>query len=183
MGLGHGCRTGHPIRQGHDLLLDAVFEDPKILSFQAGYQLRSPSGVPGSGRNGDLNASGTLTWNMNRRMTLTVDLLKDFATTANALSVDSTSGGFTFQDSLTSKAVATLDGSAGENKFLGMQGLLAPGSRPRVDRFVTLGGFYSYAFNEHLKVQGGYSYYRSWSDVAYAAFPREQLTLTLSSHW
>jgi len=130
-----------------------------------------------------MNASGTLTWNVNRRVTLTVDLLKDFATTANGLSVDSTSGGLTLQDSLTSKAVATLDGSAGENKFLGVQGLMAPGNRQRSDRFVSVGGFYSYAFNQHLKVQVGYSYYHSWSNVAYAAFPREQLTLTLSSHW
>jgi hypothetical protein len=136
-----------------------------------------------SGRYGDLNGSGTMTWNMNRRITLTADLLKDFATTANALSVDSTSGGLTLQDSLTSKAVASLDGNVGENRFLGNEGLTAPGAQERIDRFISFGGFYSYAYNVHLKIQVGYSYYKSWSNVAYAEFPRAQYNLSLSSHW
>jgi hypothetical protein len=34
-----------------------------------------------------------------------------------------------------------------------------------------------------LKVQAGYSDYKSWSNVAYAEFPRAQYNLTLSSHW
>jgi hypothetical protein len=154
-------------------------------SLQMGYQMRSPTGggPANSGRYGDLNGSGTMTWNVNRRVTLTANLLKDFETTANALSVDSTSGGFTLQDSITSKAVANLDGSVGENRFLGNEGLTAPGDQERTDRFVSFGGFYSYAFNEHLKVQAGYSYYKSWSNVAYAEFPRAQYNLTLSSHW
>jgi hypothetical protein len=152
-------------------------------SLQAGYQIRTPSGGTDNARTGDVNASGTMTWNVTRRVTLTADLLRDFSTTANALSVEATSAGLTLQDSLTSKAVATLDGSVGENKFIGTQGLLAPNSTGRLDRFVSLGGFYSYAFNQHLKVQAGYSYYRSWSNVKYAAFPRSQFNLTVSSHW
>jgi hypothetical protein len=154
-------------------------------SLQVGYQVRNPTGgtPSSSGRYGDLNGSGTMTWNVNRRVTLTADLLKDFAVTANALSVDTLSGGLTLQDSLTSKAVATLDGSVGENRFLGNDGQATPGGPERIDRFISFGGFYSYAFNEHLKLQVGYSYYKSWSDVAYAEFPRAQYNLTLSSHW
>lgn len=152
-------------------------------SLQAGYQVRSPFGGSDTGRYGDLNASGTMTWNINRRITLTGDILRDFATTANALSVDSTSAGLTLQDSITSKAVATLDGSAGENKFLGVGGLMAPNDTARVDRFVSAGAYYSYAFDQHLKLQVGYSYYRSWSNVDYAAYPRAQYNATLSSHW
>jgi len=154
-------------------------------SLQLGYQVRNPTGATpaSSGRYGDLNGSGTMTWNINRRVTLTADLLKDFAVTANALSVDSTSAGLTLQDSITSKAVATLDGSAGENRFLGNGGQTSPGGPERIDRFISLGGAYSYAFSEHLKAQFGYSYYRSWSNVAYAEFPRAQYNITLLSHW
>jgi hypothetical protein len=152
-------------------------------SLQAGYQVRTPSGGPDTGRFGDVNASGTMTWNINRRVTFTADLARDFSTTANALSVDATSAGLTLQDSLTPKAVATLQGSAGENRFLGVEGLMAPNGSRRVDRFASLGSSYSYAFNQHLKVQVGYSYYRSLSNVAYAAFPRSQFNLTLYSHW
>jgi hypothetical protein len=154
-------------------------------SIQLGYQVRDPLGSAPSitGRYGDLNGSGTMTWNINRRVTLTADLLKDFAVTANALSVDSTSGGLTLQDSVTSKLVATLDGTLGENRFLGNGGQTAPGNQERIDRFVSAGGFCSYAFSEHLKIQAGYSYYKSWSNVAYAEFPRAQYNLTLSSHW
>jgi len=153
-------------------------------SLQAGYETRSSHGGPDNGEEfGDLTLSGAATWNMTRRITLTANLSRDYSTTATAQSIESTSTGLTFQDSLTAKASTTLTGSVGENLFLGDEGILEPSGERRVDTFVDLGAAYFYTINEHLKLSISYSYYLSHSTLAYADFPRHQVNLTLSSHW
>jgi hypothetical protein len=98
-------------------------------SIQGGYTVRSTTGGIDSGEYGDFTASGSLTWNMNRRMTLTADLSRDFSTTATAQSIDSTSVGLTFKDSFTTKASASLQVSGGECRFLGDGGWWRPAER------------------------------------------------------
>ena len=75
-------------------------------SLQAGYQKRTPVRGPADERvtSNDITVSGTLTWNINRRMNLTTDLSRDFSTTAEAQSIESSRLGLTFQDSFTAKA-------------------------------------------------------------------------------
>jgi hypothetical protein len=153
-------------------------------SLQAGYQTRTSHRGPDNGKTfGDLTVSGAATWNMNRRMTLTANLSRDYSTTATAQSIESTSAGLVFQDSLTAKASTSLSGTVGENRYLGEEGLLEPSGERRVDDFYDLDAAYYYTFNQHLKISVNYGYYRSYSTLAYAEFPREQLDLTLSSHW
>jgi hypothetical protein len=147
-------------------------------SLQAGYQTRTMHGGPDNGEGfGDLTVSGAATWNMNRRMTLTGNLSRDYSTTATAQSIESTSAGLVFQDSLTAKASVTLQGSVGENRFLAVSG----GGRD--DTYYDLNAAYFYTINQHLKISISYGYYRSYSTLAYADFPREQFDLTLTSHW
>jgi hypothetical protein len=152
-------------------------------SLQAGFQNRTSYGRVIAGSFDDVTASGTATWNMNRRMTLTATLARDYSTTATAQSIDDTSAGLTFQDSLTAKASFTLIGSVGENRFLGEEGLLEPDGKRRVDDFYALSAQYYYTLNQHLKFSLTYSYYRSYSTLAYAEFPRHQVFLSLISHW
>jgi len=152
-------------------------------SLSGGYTVRSTSGGPDTGDYGDFTASGAVTWNMSRRMTLTADLSRDFSTTATAQSIDSTSLDLTFKDSFTKKASASIEGSAGQSRFLGVEGLVAPGGVRRVDNFVSVNTSYFYTINEHLKVSINYIYFRNWSTLAYAEFPRQQVNLSLSSHW
>ena len=153
-------------------------------SLQAGYQARTAHGGPDSGETfDDLTLSGTATWNMSRRMTLTTNLSRDFSTTATAQSIESTNAGLTFQDSFTAKASTTLSANVGENKFLGVEGLVDPDGSRRVDTFLDLSAAYFYTVNQHLKVSLSYSYYRSYSTLAYAEFTRHQIDVTLSSHW
>jgi len=116
-------------------------------------------------------------------MTLTADLGRDFSTTANALSIDTTSAGLTFQDSFTSKSSTTLMATGGENKFLGDEGLTAPEDGRRIDYFVSLSAAYFYTVNQHLKLSVNYTYYRNWSTVAEADFPRSDVNFMMSSHW
>jgi hypothetical protein len=153
-------------------------------SLQVGYQERATHGGPDAGDVfNDVYANGSATWNMNRRMTLTANLSRDYSTTATAQSIESTNGGLTFQDSITAKASTTLSGSVGENEFLGAEGLVAPDDGRRIDRFLDLSASYFYTVNQHLKLSVTYGYYRSWSTLGFAEFSRDQLDFTLSSHW
>jgi len=154
-------------------------------SLQGGYQVRSPNGNPGpfSVTSHDWTASGTLTWNMSRRMTLTADISRDFSTTAEALSIDSTRLGLTFQDSFTAKASGTIDAAVGQNEFLGAEGDTAPGGKQRVDTFFTMSASYFYTLNKHFKAYVTYTFYQNWSTLPFADFPRDQIDAGLTTHW
>jgi hypothetical protein len=154
-------------------------------SFQVGYGTRGPEGPSGpfSTTSSNWSASGSMSWNLSRRMALSADLTRDFSTTAEALSVEATTAGLTFQDSITAKASLTVDLTAGENQFLGSEGDTAPGGKQRVDTFASLSASYFYTVNKHLKAFVTYTYYRNWSTLPYAEFPREELSGGLSSHW
>jgi len=73
--------------------------------------------------------------------------------------------------------------SGGECRFLGDGGLVAAGGARRVDDFASVNASYSYTLNEHLKASINYIYFRNWSTLAYAEFPRQQINLSLTSHW
>ncbi len=152
-------------------------------SVQVGYESRATHGGLDRGTYGDLTASGSTTWNISRRMTLTGSLMRDFSTIATGQSVNATSAGLTFQNSFTSKSSMTLSGTVGETQFLGISGLLGANGRRRVDTYYNLSAAYFYTINQHLKISVSYSYYASYSDLAIAEFPRHQMNLTLSSHW
>jgi hypothetical protein len=152
-------------------------------SVQVGYETRTPHGGPDKGTFDTLTASGSTTWNINRRMTLTGSLSRDYSIIATGQSIEATNAGLTFQDSFTAKASTTLSGNAGENEFLGAEGLLGPGGKQRIDYFYNLSASYFYTVNMHLKFNATYSYYRAYSTLAYADFPRHQFSLGLSSHW
>jgi hypothetical protein len=153
-------------------------------SLQAGYETRSTHGGPDNGEMfDDITVSGAATWNIDRRQTLTANVSRDYSTTALAESIESTSAGLTYQDSLTAKASITLLGLVGENKFLGDEGILEPSGQRRVDTFLEGSAQYFYTVNQHLKMSVSYSYYLSHSTLSYADFPRHQLDFTMSSHW
>jgi hypothetical protein len=153
-------------------------------SLQAGYETRMMYGGPDNGMEfGNVTLSGAATWNMNRRMTLTANLSRDYSTTATAQSIESTSAGLIFQDSFTAKASTALSGSVGENRFLGAEGLVGTDGERRVDTYWDLNAAYFYTVNQHLKLSLSYNYYRSYSTLAFADFPRDQVDMTLSSHW
>jgi hypothetical protein len=154
-------------------------------SLSAGYQTRSPFGKAGpySVSSSDWTASGSLVWNISRRMNLTGDISRDFSTTAEALSIDSTRLGLTFQDSFTAKASGTIDTAFGQNEFLGAEGDTAPGGKQRVDTFFTMSASYFYTLNKHFKAYVTYTFYQNWSTLPFADFPRDQFDVGLNTHW
>jgi len=152
-------------------------------SVEAGYQDRSSRGGSAPGNYGDLTASGSVTWNVNRRVSVSANLSRDFSTTAQAESIEASTFGLSLKDSFTSKASATFQGAIGQSRFIGAGGLLTPDGTRRVDEFASFGATYFYTLNEHLKVSINFVYFRNWSTLAYAEFPRTQANLTLISHW
>jgi hypothetical protein len=154
-------------------------------SLQAGYQVRNPTGTKGpySVTSRDWTASGTLTWNISRRMTLTTEVSRDFSTTAEALSIDSSRLDMTLQDSFTAKASGTIDAAGGENRFLGAEGDTAPGGKQRIDTFFTISASYFYTLNKHFKAYVTYTFYENWSTLPFADFPRNQIDVGLTTHW
>jgi hypothetical protein len=153
-------------------------------SVQVGYQDRKTyGGIDNGDTYNDLTASGSTTWNYNRRITVTGTLSRDYSTTALAQSIDSTSGSLTLQDSFTGKSSATLTGAAGENKFIGVEGEVGPKGVHRVDDFISMTVGYFYTVNQHLKLSINYTYYRSFSNLGFAEFSRNQVSFTATSHW
>ena len=152
-------------------------------SLQVGYETRTPYSLPGQSRNSDLTASSSVTWNIDRRDSLTADLSKDFAVTANAISVNTEVANLGLMDSFSAKDVVNLGVGVGRTEFLGNNGLLSPGGPRRRDTFFTANAAYTHHFNQHVKIQVNYVYFRSWSNLAFATFPRQQWNLFLTVHW
>jgi hypothetical protein len=152
-------------------------------SLQAGYQVRSTRGGLSAGSHDDLTAGGSVSWNINRRMSLIGSLSRDFSTTAQAQSIEATSVNLALKDSFSAKASVALDGAAGQSRFLGSGALAAPGGTRRTDNFASIGASYFYTLNEHLKISINFVYFKNWSTLAYAEFPRSQVNLSLQSHW
>jgi hypothetical protein len=152
-------------------------------SLQVGVQERAPYRSVDTGTFEDITASGSATWNIDRRDQLTASLSRDYSNTAQAQNIEVTQAGLTYQDSINAKSSGSLGANFGENRFLGVEGIIEPLGRRRVDWFYSLSASYYYMINEHLKISLNYIYYRSYSTLAYAEFPRQQINLTLASHW
>jgi Putative beta-barrel porin 2 len=177
--------AGSSLDRGLSIGVSGKVVGPFNGSLQVGYEKRSPTGGGGpySVTSNEWNASGSLVWNISRRMTLTGDISRDFATTAEAMSIDSTRAGLTFQDSFTAKASGTIDAAVGENQFLGVEGEISPGGRQRVDKFATVSASYFYTLNKHFKAYVTYTFYQNWSTLSFADFPRDEFSGGLSTHW
>jgi hypothetical protein len=152
-------------------------------SLQVGYQQRNPYRGIDDHSDDDVTASGSATWNINRRVQLTGSLSRDYSNTAQAQNIEVSQAGLTFQDAVNASSNVTLGADIGENRFLGDAGIIEPLGQRRVDWFYSLSASYYYMISEHLKISLNYIYYRSYSTLAYAEFPRQQINLTLSSHW
>jgi hypothetical protein len=151
-------------------------------SIQGGYEIRALHGN-GTGSFRDFTASGSATWNLNRKIGLTLDLNKDFGTTANDIATDTASANLSLQYGYTAKISFSGGLGVGETRFLGVPGEVTPGGPDRRDYYVSANAAVHYTVNSHFKASLSYSYFHNWSNLGYAEFPRSQWSLTVSSHW
>lgn len=159
-------------------------------SLRVGYQLRVPHGGVSTEELSSWTASGSATYALNKKITLTGTLGKDFATTATDSFVDSLTTALALQYAYSSKWSAAGSVAYGDNRFLGESGrvILSLGPPPvlgpeRHDSYLSWDASISYSLNEHLKMSFGYTWYKNWSTVAFADFERAGYSFTISSRW
>ncbi len=163
-------------------------------SLRAGYQVRSPHGFLPFGipqpKFSSWTASGSATYALNKRTNFTGSVGKDFSTTANDVSVDTSTASliadFAYNSHLTLNASVT----AGDSRFLGDAGkvIVSLGPPPvlgdsRHDKFLSANASVAYSLNQHLKASLGYTWFRNWSNSSFADFARETYDFSVSSGW
>ncbi len=150
---------------------------PKVSgNLRAGYQVRIPSGY-GEDSYEAFTASVAASWNATRRTNVTAQAGKDFSISSTNINIDSTSFDLDVQHALRAKLSLIGGIGYGENRFLGSAG------GGRRDRYFTWNAGVSYTLNEHFKASLIYSYYRNWSNVAFADFQRNSFSLNLSARF
>jgi hypothetical protein len=157
-------------------------------SLSVGYQILNPRGVPSAGtapqgQYGDLTANGSVTWNANRELAFTGSLSRDYSTTPIAATTDTTAatldGKYRFDPALS--AGAGIGG--GEDRFLGPLGLNPGTGEERLDYYFTWNTSVNYKFNERLNATLAYAFFENWSNLGFAVFRRNTVSLALSSRW
>lgn len=148
-------------------------------SLRGGYQVRVPHGLNVSGQQdskfSSWTASGAATHAINKRMSLTGTLAKDFSTTATDESVDTTTGSLDLTYAYSSHWTLSTSVSGGDSRFLGPTG--------RHDDYVTASATVAYSMNAHLKVNASYVWFKNWSTSPLADFVRSSYNLNVSSRW
>jgi hypothetical protein len=150
---------------------------PKLNgALRVGYQFREARG-PGGEDDQGITAATSATWNINKRASLTLQLLKDYSTTSTNLSVDTLSTTLDGRYAFTAKVSAGGGLGFGTNTFLGERG------SGRDDTFVTGHVHAAYTFSERLRLSLAYQAYQNWSTLAVSDFDRHALTLSVSSRF
>ncbi len=157
-------------------------------SINIGWQIRTPSGTPESGvpltgSFEDWTASGSLTWALNRKVTFTSSLSNDYATTATDATTETTAVTLDATYAYNAKISINANTGVGENRFLGPGGLITGTDIERRDYYFTYGAGTGYSFGERLKLSLSYTYFKNWSNLSFAAFTRNSVTLSLSTRW
>jgi hypothetical protein len=179
--------TGYRIRLGEtstqNTITDHAFTagvSGKILSklngtVRAGYQIRQES-TTGDTFDG-YTATAATTWAINKRMSLTGTLSKDFSTTATESSVDTTRFNLDAQYIFNHRWSLYSGVGVGYSEFLnGVDG-------GRDDYYFTWSVGVNYTLNDHFKASLTYSYFQNWSNRSLSTFDRNSITLFLSSRW
>lgn len=157
-------------------------------SVNVGYQFRVPHGGVNHTRASGLSASGATSYAINRKLSLSGQISKDFTTTATDASVDTTAADLGSSYAFNSQWGLGAGTGWGESKFLGQGGrvILAVGPPEvfgpnRQDTFAHWDASVNYSRNEHFKVSFSYGWFRNWSTVPYADFVRASWNLKLNS--
>jgi hypothetical protein len=179
--------TDHALTAGLNGLLLAGIEGV----IRAGYQVRIPKGVGTQEPTfKGLTMSGSTSYALTRKATISGQISRDFSTTATDASVDSTSAGISAKYVRNVHWSASLDAGWGDSRFLGEAGRIVVSAGPppvlgrnRHDNFANWDANLTYAHSERLSMSFGYSWFENWSTIAYADFIRTNWNLNLSSRW
>jgi Putative beta-barrel porin 2 len=156
-------------------------------SLRAGLQTRGSTGrAPGNDRFTSWFASGTTSYDVSRKLSLSGSITKDFSTTATDDVVDSLNVSLSARYAATAKLGMELSSSLGTSDYVGQAAANLPsGAAPssRSDRFVSANLSVSYSFNEHLQSSATYSQFWNTSSFELADFARSTWSANISSRW
>ena len=152
-----------------------------------GYQFRVPS-HPGLPVFQGVSASGSTTYAINRKMSLSGQVSKDFTTTATDSSVDTVAANLDGQYAYSAKWGLTSGVGWGRSRFLGQTGRVILQVGPpvvlganRQDDFFHWDVALNYARSERIKLSFSYSWFKNWSTTSYADFVRSSWNINLNS--
>jgi hypothetical protein len=162
-----------------------------VGSIRGGWQTRVPhGGPPGQGAFSSWTLSGTSSYAISKRINISVQVSKDFSTTATDASVDVTSAALDTSYAFNRKLAFSLGAGWGATKFLGESGRVITSLGPpvvlgeqRQDTYANWSAGLTYSLNEHLKMAASYSWFENWSSSSVADFLRSSWSLNLSSRW
>jgi len=162
-----------------------------VGSIRGGMQTRIPhGGLPGQGSFSSWTMSGTTAYALSRRLNFTLQLAKDFSTTATDASVDALSADLNASFTMNRKVAMSFGAGWGTTQFLGENGRVVINAGPppllgaqREDSYGTWSAGVNYGVNDHLKTGLSYSWFQNWSSTPYADFVRKSWNLNLSSRW
>ncbi len=156
--------------------LNAKIVSKLNANLRVGYQVRNPTGSTTVGSYHGLTASGSLSWNINQKWSLTGQLARDVSVTADNQSVDTGSAGLTLRYARSDRLTFSSNVGTGINRFLD------PASGRR-DTFFKVGAGLEYRIQTHLNAALAYDYDENWSTLSYSDFNRHIFSLSLSSKW
>lgn len=161
---------------------------------RVGYQIRTPHG--GKGDDSEYSAvtgSGSASYVVNRKITLSGSVGRDFSTTATDRSVSTTTAGLSTGYNYNKQWSMSGGLGWGDSRFLGDKGRIvlasATPSTPAVlgvnrhDDYFNWNVALNYSLNEHFRASLTYSWFENWSNESNADFVRTNWGASLSSRW
>jgi len=143
---------------------------------RVGYQLRNlESGSPDHYDN--FNFLAGLTWPVLRKLSVSLDAIRDFGTIATGESVDTSSitlrGTYTYN----SKLQFTSSLGTGVNNFLGDT------QNDRRDTYFSWDTGFIYEMNEHFQFGGSYIYFRNWSSLPIGDYENHGISVNVTGRY
>lgn len=150
---------------------------PKLNgTVRGGYQLRRGNG-PFAGDDENITASGSATWSINRRASVTLQLAKDFSTTSTNVSIDSITATADALYIVNRRFSVGAGVGAGRNRFL------SEVSAGREDTYTSASLIAHYTVMEGVRLNLSYGLYENSSTLAIADFTRHSISLSISSRF
>lgn len=150
---------------------------PKLTgTFRVGYQLRDVE-IGNPDDYDHFNFQAGLNWPVMRKLSISLNALRDFGTIATGESVDTSSLSFLAAYTYNTKLQFTSSVSTGRNDFLGET------QNDRRDTFFSwdIGGHYQ--MNEHFQFGATYVYFRNWSSIPVGDYENHRISVTLSARY
>lgn len=150
---------------------------PKLTgTFRVGYQLRDVE-IGSPDHYDHFNFMAGLTWPVMRKLSISLNALRDFGTIATGESVDTSSLSLAALYTYNSKLQFTSSVGTGRNDFLGDT------QNDRRDTFFNWDLVATYKMNEHFQLGATYVYFRNWSSIPVGDYENHRVSVTLSARY